>query len=151
MDDKRIWGLMASGSWATLVKDVYANTQREVVNFEYADCDSEASLCVDDEKWFTTSNVAPESLELHCDPQRNRERKFAKLLGLYLADCVGRGEVDGLVIVASPRTLGDLRRVYAPQVSVRIVRQISQTCILKRESDVLDYFDSYYSKPRIVN
>lgn len=146
MKEMRIWGLVASGAWASVIKDLYSNTQREIINFDFGEIKNENSLFTKAEKWIATSSANVGNSELHCDAQRNDERKFAELIGLYLTDWVDRGEIDGLVVVASPRTLGDLRHVYTTQVSQKIVRQISQTRIPKRDPDVLDYFNSVYAK-----
>jgi protein required for attachment to host cells len=60
------------------------------------------------------------------DPQRYAKFSFARELAERLEDAVHEGRFDRLVLVAAPKTLGDLRELLPAPVKARVVAEIDK-------------------------
>ena len=56
----------------------------------------------------------------HRDPVRNRERLFIEQISEYFAEKYHQGEFDSLLVVAAPRTLGDVIKAF-PEALRRVI------------------------------
>ncbi len=54
------------------------------------------------------------------------EHRFVERVAAALEEVVRKGSVPGLVIVAPPRTLADLRRAFHPDVQNKIVAEVGK-------------------------
>jgi protein required for attachment to host cells len=57
------------------------------------------------------------ALQLHSDPQRNRERLFVARLADFLSREFDACAFDELVVSAAPRTLGDLKTAFVARLT----------------------------------
>ena len=65
-------------------------------------------------------------MEPRTDPQRYAEYAFARDLRDRLEKAAGRNEFDHLILVAAPKTLGDLRGLMPKTVREKIVAEIDK-------------------------
>jgi protein required for attachment to host cells len=76
------------------------------------------------------------------EPHMNASRKgalyFAHELSDWLDEAARRGAFDRLVLVAAPRTLGDLRRALSAPVQARIVAEVDKDLTKMPEPDLQD-------------
>ena len=61
------------------------------------------------------------AMELKSDPVRENEKAFAKMLADTLERCRGSDGIDALMVIAAPRTLGDLRSVLSAELQKLVV------------------------------
>ena len=81
---------------------------------------------VDDREGRTYSSHGPgrSAIDAHSDPHRELKRTFAHHLADVLADELDRNAFDSLVIVATPVTLGDLRKLLPAKVAAKVTGEI---------------------------
>lgn len=136
---KKTWALVANGGRAKIVKylgDVDAREVFEVNDGESNDGQVKAGVQLSGRpgRSFAMKGKSRSGLELHTDPVRNQERLFAEILSEYLLEKTSLGDIDSLVVVASPRTLGDLRKAFPKSLVNRVIRALDKD--LTRLSEV---------------
>lgn len=120
MVEKKVWAVVADGSRARILKNIGHSTDAETVSFE-SDNTPVGKLMSDQAgRSFASVGNSRSAMELKTDPVRENERAFA----LHLASILQKHHlvvsIDSLLVIAAPRTLGDLRRALSPQLQ-RIV------------------------------
>lgn len=75
---------------------------------------------------FESHGATRHGVESKTDPHRELKRDFAKELADVLDANLGKHEFDKLVVVASPVTLGDLRRALSEPVKAVVIAEVSK-------------------------
>jgi protein required for attachment to host cells len=70
-----------------------------------------------------SATTARHRIEERVPPRRRRALAFADQVAALLDRAVAKNEVDGLVLVARDRMLGELRRALAPRTRARVVQE----------------------------
>jgi protein required for attachment to host cells len=79
--------------------------------------------------------------DANTNPHRELKRTFAHHLADVLADELDAGSYERLVIVAAPVTLGDLRKVLAPQVAAKIPGEVNKDLTKIPNGDVAHHLE----------
>ena len=81
-----------------------------------------------DRQGRTQNSAAPggAAMENTSNPQDVEKHKFVRLLVDYLEAAAHRGKFDALVLVAAPRTLGELRKLMPPTLSAKIHSELDK-------------------------
>ncbi len=75
---------------------------------------------------FDSGGQGRHAMEPPTDPQRYAKYEFARELAHRLEDAAHRDRFARLVLIAAPKTLGDLRELLPPPVKARIVAEIDK-------------------------
>ncbi|MGH6943019.1 MAG: host attachment protein, partial [Geminicoccaceae bacterium] len=75
---------------------------------------------------FDSAGQGRHAMEPPTDPQRYAKYAFARELAHRLEEAVHAHRFDRLVVVAAPRTLGDLRDLLPDAVKAKIVAEIDK-------------------------
>lgn len=75
---------------------------------------------------FESADSARHGMEPRVDWQRFEKTQFAKAMARILDDAAEHRRFDALVLVAPPRTLGDLRKALGHAASDRIVAELGK-------------------------
>ncbi len=79
---------------------------------------------------FNSSGLGQRSaMEPHTDPQRLEKERFARTLAEILQSEVTEVGIERLILVAAPRTLGDLRAVLPAVVAERVAEEIDKDLV----------------------
>lgn len=118
---EKTWALVANGGRARIVKYLGDSNAREV--FDINDGQLKTSELLTDRagRSFASKGKSRSGMELHTDPVRNQERLFAEELTGFLAEKFKQGDINALMVVASPRTLGDLRSALPKSLKSRVI------------------------------
>jgi protein required for attachment to host cells len=123
MTTEKTWALIANGERAKIVTNLgdHQAQQVQVVGSRQLELDRQSTK---------NSNRRPALIgksrfgtEPHTDPVRNRERLFIEKISEYFADKYHQGEFDALLVVAAPRTLGDVIKAFPDSLRGVIVAQ----------------------------
>jgi len=99
---------------------------------------------VDDREGRTHSSHGPRrsAIDAHSNPHRELKRTFAHHLADVLAHELDVGSYDRLVIVATPVTLGDLRKVLAPKVAAKVTGEVDKDLTKTPNSEVAHHIEA---------
>ncbi len=127
------WVLVADGAEARFFRVDRAERRLELVR-EAASARSreKTSEIVSDRQGRAFSSSGPgqrSGMEPHTDPQRYEKESFARELAQMLREAVVQGQVERLVLVAAPRTLGDLRALMPAQVAEKVGLEIDKDLV----------------------
>ena len=75
---------------------------------------------------FDSGGEGRHAMEPPTDPQRYAKFEFARDLAERLEDAVHRGRFARLVLIAAPKTLGDLRELLPEAVKAKVVAEIDK-------------------------
>jgi protein required for attachment to host cells len=75
---------------------------------------------------FDSGGQGRHAMEPATDPQRYAKYEFARDLAERLEDAVHAHRFDKLVLVAAPKTLGDLRELLPDPVKAKVVAEIDK-------------------------
>ena len=118
---KNTWALVANGGRARLVKYLGDSDAREITDFNDGHASTGELMSDRAGRSFASMGKSRSGMELHSDPVRNQERLFAQQLAGYLRERVNQGELETLLVAASPRTLGDLRSAFPKLLRDRVI------------------------------
>lgn len=76
------------------------------------------------------------AMEPRTDPQRYAEYAFARELAHHLQEGANRRRFDRLVLVAAPKTLGDLREILPDTVKKMVVAEVDKDLTNVPERDL---------------
>jgi protein required for attachment to host cells len=126
MKRKIVWALVADSSRARLFRDIHSPGAVEETKIA-AEHKSLGEIMAD-RPGRSISSTSPRrsAMEYHSDPVRDRERAFAALLARKLEAHRAKGEIDGLILIAAPQTLGDLREVLSPKLKAITAAEIDK-------------------------
>jgi protein required for attachment to host cells len=82
------------------------------------------------------------AMEPRTDPQRYAEYSFARDLARHLQDAANNHRFDDLVLVAAPKTLGDLRELLPATVKKRISAEVDKDLTNVPERDLPKHLES---------
>ena len=77
-------------------------------------------------------------LESGKTPDEKEEIKFVRDMAVWLDQAVEANSFDRLILAASPKMLGDLRKTLSDSVQSRIVAQIDKDLTKMQEKDLLE-------------
>lgn len=86
------------------------------------------------------------AMEPRTDPQRHAEHSFARDLAHHLQDAANGGRFDALVLVAAPKTLGDLRELLPATVKKKITAEVDKDLTNLPERDLPKHLESVLEK-----
>jgi len=66
------------------------------------------------------------AMEPPSDPHREEKRRFADELARHLNDAAQAGSYDRLVLVAAPKTLGDLRQALGKEAAAKLDGELAK-------------------------
>ena len=124
MKTEKTWVLIADGARARLVAaEGHGKGLQLIEKLEFsADHSPNRELLHDKSaRVFESHGVEPKT-----DPHRELKRDFAKEIAEALDANVACNEFDKLVVVASPVTLGDLRRALSEAVKAKVIAEVSK-------------------------
>lgn len=90
---------------------------------------------------FDSAGEGRHAMEPHTDPHRHAKYAFAGDLAKHLQKAAARHRFDRLVLIAAPRTLGDLRDLLPDQVKKRVVGEIDKDLTNVPTRDLGDHLD----------
>lgn len=135
---EKTWALIANGGRARIVKYLGDDEAREVFDINDGQVKTGELLGERACRSFALKGKSRLGMELHSDPVRNQERLFAQQLTGFLADKVKKGDIDSLLVVASPRTLGDLRSAFPKFLRNTIIQESDLDLTRLAEPDLLE-------------
>ncbi len=124
MKTEKTWVLIADGARARLVAaEGHGKGLQLIEKLEFSAYHSPNRELLHDKsaRVFESHGVEPKT-----DPHRELKRDFAKEIAEALDANVARNEFDKLVVVASPVTLGDLRRALSEAVKAKVIAEVSK-------------------------
>lgn len=126
MTSNNTWAITANGGRAKIVCNLGAESSERIDSF--VTDHSKAQDLVTDRSGRTFSSVGKSrsAMEEHSDPVRNNEKLFAEHLSRHLLKHFTDKQFGSLVLVCSPRTLGDLRSAFPQRLLDAIVLSIDK-------------------------
>ena len=109
LEERRLWVLVADGAKARILKNFGHSTDEVTENLEVSK--ERLGEIMSDQAGSSFASVGGRrsSMELKSDPVRENEKAFARMLADSLEHSRLVEGVDELMVIAAPRTLGDLR------------------------------------------
>lgn len=135
---KNTWALVANGGRARLVKCLGDSDAREIIDFNDGHASTGELMSDRAGRSFASMGKSRSGMELHSDPVRNQERLFAQQLAGYLREQMNQGELETLLVAASPRTLGDLRSAFPKLLRDRVILESDKDLTGLAEPQMLD-------------
>jgi protein required for attachment to host cells len=129
MKTNKTWVLIADGARARLVAaEGHGKGLQLIEKLEFsADHSPNRELLHDKPaRVFESHGATRHGVEPKSDPHRELKRDFAQELSSVLDTNLSKHEFDKLVVVASPVTLGDLRRALSEAVKATVVAEVSK-------------------------
>ncbi|MFQ5959726.1 MAG: host attachment protein [Alphaproteobacteria bacterium] len=75
---------------------------------------------------FESADVLRHAMEPRVDWHRFEKEQFAKSVAAIVDDAAGRRRFDALILVAPPRTLGDLRKALAQTTRAKVTAELAK-------------------------
>ena len=72
------------------------------------------------------------------DPAEHEKREFARVVAVWIDDAAQSGKFDRLVVVAAPKTLGDLRSMLSPAAQKRLACDLDKDLTASDASEIID-------------
>ena len=135
---KNTWALVANGGRARLVKYLGDSRAREIIDFNEGQISTGELMSDRAGRSFASVGKSRSGMELHSDPVRNQERLFAQQLAGFLRERLSQGELETLLVAASPRTLGDLRSAFPKLLRDRVILESDKDLTWLTEPQLLD-------------
>ncbi len=129
MKADKTWVLIADGARARLVAaEGHGKSLQLVEKLELSAGHRPNRELLDDKpsRVFESHGATRHSVEPKSDPHRELKRDFAQELAEVLDASLDKHEFDKLVVVASPVTLGDLRRALSEAVKAAVIAEVSK-------------------------
>lgn len=94
-----------------------------------------------DDQW-RPGNLADQGPAGKSPPERSApesmEATFSKILANRLSDMALKGELENLVLIADPETLGEMRPLLHQEVTARLALELDKTLINAPVEDIAD-------------
>jgi protein required for attachment to host cells len=90
---------------------------------------------------FDSAGEGRHAMEPSTDPQRHAKYAFAGDLAKHLQKAAGENRFERLVLIAAPKTLGDLRQLLPDVVRKKIVAEIDKDLTKVPTRDLADHLD----------
>lgn len=91
---------------------------------------------------FDSGGEGRHAMEPHTNPREAEKRSFHHDLAQFLDKAVKRGDFDRLVIVAPPRTLGNLRAELSDSVQAKVTGELNKDLTHVAIHDLPDHLAS---------
>jgi protein required for attachment to host cells len=85
---------------------------------------------------FDSAGQGRHATESEVDPRRQQDIEFVREVATRLEDHAKRGDFDRLILVAPPRTLGDLRAALDKNAKSRIAAEIAKDFVALRPDEL---------------
>jgi protein required for attachment to host cells len=85
---------------------------------------------------FDSAGQGRHAMESEVDPRRQETIAFVREVAARLEDHAKRGDFDRLILVAPPRTLGELRAALGKNAASRIAAEIPKDFVALRPDDL---------------
>jgi protein required for attachment to host cells len=126
----RTWILVADGARARLIEqDPEERRQlKATAEREFSGTTAQSREIASDRpgRTFDRAGEGRHAMEPSTDPLRHAKLEFARDLAEHLTQAVNRHAFDRLIVIAAPRTLGDLRNLLPDAVRARVVAEIDK-------------------------
>lgn len=140
------WILIADGAKARVIEqDRHSRTFKPAFEQEYFGSTAQSKEIASDRpgRSFDIGGQGRHAMEPSSDPQRHAEYAFARDLSHRLEKAAGSHSFDRLVIVAAPKTLGDLRDLLPSTVKDRVVAEVDKDLTNVPLSDLGKHLDQH--------
>jgi protein required for attachment to host cells len=97
---------------------------------------------------FDSGGEGRHAMEPPTDPQRYAKFSFARDLANHLIKAAGENRFDSLILVAAPKTLGDLRELLPATVRGKVKAEIDKDLTNVKDQDLGKHLDSYLKPSR---
>ena len=148
MKKLKTWILIADGASARIYQtSAGAEALVAVRGGEFA-AENRPSRDIDADKpgqGFDRAGQGQRRMQPRTDSRRHAKVEFAQELANYLQNAQQRRAYDDLVIVASAKTLGDLRAALAPAVRDLVKAELSKDLVHLSEQDLPQHLDRVLS------
>ncbi|MEQ1696526.1 MAG: host attachment protein [Hyphomicrobiaceae bacterium] len=135
----KTWVLIADGARARVLENEGPGKGLKALDHLVFQGDHTATRdIVDDREGRTYNSHGPgrSAIDARTDPHRELKKTFAQHLADVMAQELDAGGYDRLVIVASPVTLGDLRKVLPAKVAAKVTGELAQDLTKTPNGDV---------------
>jgi protein required for attachment to host cells len=126
----RTWILVADGARARLFEQdpEVRSGFKPAAEREFSGTSAHAREIASDRpgRTFDRAGEGRHAMEPSSDPLRHAKLEFARDLAEHLRQAVGQHAFDRLIVIAAPRTLGDLRDLLPATVRERVVAEIDK-------------------------
>ncbi len=130
MPRRRLWIVVADGARARFFRaDGSDHTIRPFHEELYDPARRKGSELVADRPGRTQNRIHDQgrhAMEPDTDPRRVEKERFARAIAAFLAQGHREGRFNELMLVAAPRTLGDLRAALDPQVAALVRHELAK-------------------------
>ena len=121
LKEKKIWVVVADGASARIVK-YFGHSKDEAIETFEAPKDALGEIMSDKAgRAFASVGGRRSGMELKSDPVRENEKAFANKLTDTLERAFKREGIDQLMVIAAPRTLGDIRSALSAELQSIVV------------------------------
>jgi protein required for attachment to host cells len=144
------WILIADGAKARVVEqDKESRRYRPAFEEAHFGTTAQSKEIASDRpgRSFDSAGEGRHAMEPSTDPQRYAKLSFARDLADRLTQAANRQEFDRLILVAAPRTLGDLRSVLPDSVKAKVVVEIDKDLTNTPDQDLGRHLDEHLKPP----
>lgn len=144
------WILIADGAKARVVEqDKESRRYRPAFEEAHFGTTAQSKEIASDRpgRSFDSAGEGRHAMEPSTDPQRYAKLSFARDLADRLTQAANRQEFDRLILVAAPRTLGDLRSVLPDSVKSKVAVEIDKDLTNTPDQDLGRHLDEHLKPP----
>jgi len=135
---RNTWALAANGGRATIIENLDDPDTLKIHQFDAEQIKAGDLLTDRNGRTFSSVGDSRSELQQHSDPVRHQERLFAKHIAEYLTPLVDCGELNALVVTASPRMLGDLRKAFPERLLKQMDTETGKDFTNLSESELVE-------------
>ncbi|MBL4758532.1 MAG: host attachment protein [Rhizobiales bacterium] len=143
MKNKITWILIADGARARiLINKGYGSGLEPALDEEFIADNRPSNKLTSDRpgRTFDSSGQGRHAMETPTDPHRHEQQIFAQSLAHLLEEHRLKKSYEQLIIVAAPKTLGDLRAEFTKPVSDMIINTLDKDLTKVAIHDLPDHF-----------
>jgi protein required for attachment to host cells len=137
--NRTVWFLVADSARARILStDRIGSHFETVASFESEDAHKPSHELGSDKpgRAFERGIPSRSAMEPHTAPQRVAKQQFDRDVAQALNQAAGQNQFDALVLVAPPRTLGDLRRHLDDSARDRVSEEVGKDLVKLPEPDL---------------
>ena len=144
MKPVRTWVLIADGSRARVLENDGPGrglVAKDALVFHGAHAATHDLMADRQGRSYSSHGPGRSAIEAHTDPHRELKVIFANHLAEVLAHELKQGSYDRLILVASPVTLGDLRKAISIKVRAKVAGEIGQDLTKTPNAEVAKHLE----------
>ena len=144
------WILIADGAKARVVEqDKESRRYRPAFEEPHFGTTAQSKEIASDRpgRTFDSGGEGRHAMEPSTDPQRYAKLSFARELADRLSQAANRQEFDRLILVAAPRTLGDLRSMLPDSVKAKVAVEIDKDLTNTPDQELGRHLDQHLKPP----